>query len=377
MTAAANPLLGLDALATGDDGMIADEQKIDWSAKPHSQRTDRPLTDEEMMRLSEKSDFVGFLYFFGNAALLALNAVIIAHLIEGPRAMYPLLGMLVVWHGFSICAMGFAGQHECCHFTAFKSIRLNKAFLFVLSLPAFSFGEHEMLLHRDHHTFLGDPRRDTELVDWGDMVYKNGFRKVPESISEYWWLFISLTWNTALNRARKLGYCAMGRPVCYTCIDWRVARDVNSGTPSIKERLQWWARAHLTFYAITLPLCFYFIGAKLLFWCWFLPWFVGPAPLWFIQIAEHADCTRDDNGLTNTRSVDMNPLVRFVYWNMNYHAEHHLYSTFPFHQLPAAHRLLKGKLLKSDDNFFNLHYKVVTQYIPKQIAEEPVSADRT
>merc|ERR550514_729364 len=100
--------------------------------------------------------------------------------------------------------MGFAGQHECLHFTAFETVRLNKVFMYLCSLPAFSFAEHELLLHRDHHTFTGIAGKDTELEEWGEMIHKSGFRKVNEDMFSYWTLFITVTWGTALNRMRKL-----------------------------------------------------------------------------------------------------------------------------------------------------------------------------
>jgi fatty acid desaturase len=247
--------------------------------------------------------------------------------------------------------------------------------MYLNSLPAFRFGEHERLLHRDHHTFTGITGKDTELVEWGEMVFKNGFRKVPESVTEYWWMFASLTWSTALSKARKLVHCARGHPVDYTCTDWTIDRDVNDGNPSIKDTLQKWARAHLSFYIVFIPLCVYTAGLKLMFWCWLLPCFFGPALTWILQIAEHADCTRDGNGLTNTRTLEVPGFVRFVYWNMNYHAEHHLYPMFPFHHLPEAHELLQGHLTKSSDSIFEIHKKVITEYIPKQEADEPVTGE--
>jgi fatty acid desaturase len=36
--------------------------------------------------------------------------------------------------------------------------------------------------------------------------------------------------------------------------------------------------------------------------------------------------------------------IRFLMWNMPYHAEHHLCPAVPFHRLPALHRLLREKL---------------------------------
>ena len=39
----------------------------------------------------------------------------------------------------------------------------------------------------------------------------------------------------------------------------------------------------------------------------------------------------------NSRTVYMNPLSRFIYWNMNYHIEHHMFPMVPYHALPALH----------------------------------------
>lgn len=46
----------------------------------------------------------------------------------------------------------------------------------------------------------------------------------------------------------------------------------------------------------------------------------------------------------NTRTVLMNPVSRFIYLNMNYHVEHHMFTMVPYYQLPALHELLKGDL---------------------------------
>ncbi len=43
----------------------------------------------------------------------------------------------------------------------------------------------------------------------------------------------------------------------------------------------------------------------------------------------------------NTRTVLMNPINRFLYWNMNYHIEHHMFPMVPYHQLPALHEEIK------------------------------------
>jgi fatty acid desaturase len=50
-------------------------------------------------------------------------------------------------------------------------------------------------------------------------------------------------------------------------------------------------------------------------------------------------------------TVEVNPLVRFLYWNMNFHIDHHMYAAVPFHQLPKFHEVLKKNLPESPKSF--------------------------
>jgi len=46
----------------------------------------------------------------------------------------------------------------------------------------------------------------------------------------------------------------------------------------------------------------------------------------------------------NTRTVYMNRVNRFLYWNMNYHVEHHMFPMTPYHRLPDLHEEIKHDL---------------------------------
>jgi fatty acid desaturase len=59
-----------------------------------------------------------------------------------------LAAVLVLLQGFLISALGFAMQHECMHLTAFKTRRLNIVLGSICSIPALSFFEHELLMHK-------------------------------------------------------------------------------------------------------------------------------------------------------------------------------------------------------------------------------------
>ena len=43
----------------------------------------------------------------------------------------------------------------------------------------------------------------------------------------------------------------------------------------------------------------------------------------------------------NSRTFHTNIINRFLYWNMNYHVEHHMFPLVPYHALPRLHELIK------------------------------------
>jgi fatty acid desaturase len=53
----------------------------------------------------------------------------------------------------------------------------------------------------------------------------------------------------------------------------------------------------------------------------------------------------------NTRTTFTTAIVRFLAWNMPYHAEHHTYPAVPFHNLPALHLRMKAHLKVTADGY--------------------------
>ncbi len=86
------------------------------------------------------------------------------------------------------------------------------------------------------------------------------------------------------------------------------------------------------FYGTVLPLMF--IGLPTLFGTWLMPVYG-----W----TQHAGLQENvlDHRL-NCRTVYMNRIHRFLYWNMNYHVEHHMFPLVPYHALPKLHELVKN-----------------------------------
>jgi fatty acid desaturase len=69
-----------------------------------------------------------------------------------------------------------------------------------------------------------------------------------------------------------------------------------------------------------------------------LPRFYGAPISFLMNLALHAGLEEDvwDHRL-NSRTVLVNPLLGFLYANMNYHAEHHMFPMVPYHRLPELH----------------------------------------
>ncbi|MEX1117530.1 MAG: NADH:ubiquinone reductase (Na(+)-transporting) subunit F [Terrimicrobiaceae bacterium] len=73
-----------------------------------------------------------------------------------------------------------------------------------------------------------------------------------------------------------------------------------------------------------------------------IPHFFGTWLMMIHNTPQHAGLAENvlDHRL-NCRTVYMNPISRFIYWNMNYHVEHHMFPLVPYHALPRLHPLIK------------------------------------
>lgn len=90
------------------------------------------------------------------------------------------------------------------------------------------------------------------------------------------------------------------------------------------------------------------IAAAILWQSWIpiflfvLPQFFGTWLMILHNTTQHAGLAENvlDHRL-NCRTVYMNPISRFIYWNMNYHVEHHMFPLVPYHALPKLHAVIK------------------------------------
>ena len=71
----------------------------------------------------------------------------------------------------------------------------------------------------------------------------------------------------------------------------------------------------------------------------------------------------------NSRTVYMNPISRFIYWNMNYHVEHHMFPMVPYHALPQLHALIKHDLPAPNRSMIEGYREMVPAFL-RQLRNE-------
>ncbi|MDR7377543.1 fatty acid desaturase [Rhodoferax ferrireducens] len=102
------------------------------------------------------------------------------------------------------------------------------------------------------------------------------------------------------------------------------------------------ARAWVAVYAVLIASAVYFGSWLPLVLFGLLPVMGGTWLYTFFGLTQHAGLPENVlDHRKNCRTVYMNPVFRFLYWNMNYHVEHHMFPMVPFHALPQLHDAIK------------------------------------
>ncbi len=212
--------------------------------------------------------------------------------------------------------------HECGHGTAFKAGWANEIIYHFASFNLLRGPTVWRWSHYRHHTDTIIVGRDAEIV----------FPR-PPSVPRTAFVFTHLEGGTKM--FARLVRHAFGR----------IEDDVRDFVPAGEiRRVKWEARvavgitAAVAVWSVAIgsivPLLF--IGLPSIYGAWLVV---------FFGITQHAGMREDvlDHRL-NSRTVLMNPIFRFLYLNMNYHVEHHIFPSVPYHALPELHAELRGQL---------------------------------
>lgn len=306
------------------------------------------LSTEQLRALQRRSNGRGAARLAGHVAAIGVSGGLYGVALErgAPVAIVAVVG---VGYGFTLVTM-FAAMHETVHRTAFGSRWLNDWVGWFAGLLSFYNSTFYRYYHGWHHRFTQIPGRDPELDD----PKPTGFGSYVAELSGYhWWLGkLQAHARIALGRVEETPFLSEAtRP--------RVVRSV---------------RLQLGVYALGILLSVV-AGEAWFFTYWLLPVALGQPLLRFILLAEHTGCSEDADPLTNTRTTHTLRPVRFLMWEMPFHAEHHRYPSLPFFALARAHALLGPEFAHvARDGYIGVHRQLLRGFAGARLAPRSETA---
>lgn len=285
--------------------------------------------------LFQRSDAKGLTRLAAHAGILLLTFI----------ALRASLGTLwavpaIVLHGVALIFL-FSALHECIHGTAFRTRWINDTVAFACGVLLLLPREYFRAFHLGHHRHTQDPERDPELA----------YPK-PGSLRDY---VIELSGFHYWREHIRLMFRHAGGTVDETFIAERAR-------PAIARE----ARLHLVLYAAAAAISMAASSYALAVY-WILPLLLGQPFLRAFLLAEHTGCPFVPDMLVNTRTTLTRQAVRFLTWNMPYHAEHHAWAAIPFHALPKAHAIAKDDVVHKAPGYVSVHGDLVRSFRPASV----------
>jgi fatty acid desaturase len=224
-------------------------------------------------------------------------------------------------YGGVLC-FAYAASHECAHGTAFKSRLLNEAVFWFTSLVFIEEPLYRRYSHAGHHTNTWFNERDPQKP------YGN-----PLTL----WRYVSGTFGLTFyfDAMRQLIRHSRGRFTDQE-VEFLPPHEVRKAI--INSRIMATCYAALLLGGILFQSPWPFI-------LYFIPRFLGGCLVTLYINTQHM-CMAEDlyDHRQTTRSIKCGWLERWLYWNMNYHIEHHLYPAVPFHALPELNKSIGDQL---------------------------------
>ncbi|MBH8573842.1 fatty acid desaturase family protein [Nostocaceae cyanobacterium CENA369] len=289
------------------------------------------LTLQELSVLNDRSNRKGLVHLTGHLTIIGCSGYLWATNWGNWLLAIPAL----VIYGFSLAAM-FAPMHEGVHRTPFANNRLNDIVAWCAGLLSFYNSTFFRHYHKWHHLYTRVPSKDPELTDLK-----------PSNLGKYLLVLSGLPWW--VDKIRGHFRAVLGQLDDCPFIPEAARAEVTRST-----------RWQLTVYAAAIALSMT-AGQPWFILYWLLPLFVGQPILRFILLGEHTGCSLDANLLTNTRTTLTLWPVRFLMWNMPFHAEHHLYPSIPFHALSKAHQQLSSHFAHIDPGYIKVNRDILSK----------------
>lgn len=288
------------------------------------------LAAATLQELSERTHGAALVRALVQVTLLAASTGILLAAPE-PWLRWPAFAIQVLMQ-FAM----FGLLHETIHGTAFASTAANGAGSWIAAVWQFAPPAWMRAFHFQHHRHTHELALDPELSGLAWMA------RWPRGV-----LGLANASGLPILLARVLltGAAATGVPALFAKALPYVARDRRAAVARD-------ARILLAVHAMLVALGLTVAPGV----AWLYAAAVAAHALLSIYLTcEHRGLPGEGDVLARTRSIRAGWQLRFLLWNMPYHAEHHAYPSVPFHALPRLHRLLQPALRHQGRSVLDLY----------------------
>ena len=309
----------------------------------------KPRIDKKTLKeLSKRSDIKGII----DISLFVVALILSGYLCIATWGTLWSIPALLLYGNIFYCKV-ISIQHETNHETYFKSRTLNKLFYHITSLLGGFEAVRWKWSHYHHHTYTIFTHE--EVYD-----YENNSPKPTEPI-RFLLNFLPLGPIINIQKIRHFTHFEI------------IKHSIGIITPVVKitvpekeiKKIVNSSRLYVGFWLLV-------ILSSVLLQSWLpiimiiLPPFYGNTILMLLGMTQHAglaDNIKDHR--KSTRTVLINPFFSFLYSNMEYHIEHHMFPKIPCHNLKKFHKVVRNQMPKPHRGLISA-YRTIIPAIFKQ-----------
>ena len=96
---------------------------------------------------------------------------------------------------------------------------------------------------------------------------------------------------------------------------------------------------------------------------YWMPLSLYPATLAFFSLTEHYGLSKSKDIRLCTRTVKSNFIIRYLFWNGNFHIEHHYFPIAPSNKLKYIHQQLSSNTHCFENSYLMFHFRVLNELL--------------
>ena len=297
---------------------------------------------DKLKVLGQCSNKHGLFYVICHLTLLVCTASISVVALNSNH--YVLGSLFILLYGVFFSFLGWAGlSHELSHGTVFKTRWGNEFLLKVVSFFLWNNRVYFKYSHALHHKYTLNTEKDYEVRLPIMLNLKTLLFGCFTGLFDFYRIF-TITVKNSLNK-----------------VEGPLAATVFSQGGTKRKELVHNARIILLGHVSMMVAFFYFEAYMLIVFLSFGN-FISPSLSKVFGFSQHMGMQSNvDDMRLSTRTVILPGFFSFLYWNMNYHLEHHMFPTIPFYQLPNLHKEIVYDSPQPVTGLFNVLKLVLTK----------------